>query len=248
MGFEVYYHYNEKLEDGYDKSELKTLKKRIGDPFEDVSLDKLAASITAQLARRDIFISEVEVYELSKKKISFKETKGGIVIKNKKFLFDSTEATLSCVEQDSESDPSPERFPEPHTHTAQKVVSEASTLHPHEILSPPRSRRAIDSVVFAPEPHHIPDLKRKNLSLTIDKKYEVFEKKPSPNGLGEMYLIVDDRNKDQLVPDLYFIPGSVNLFGDKELDFSGSTSQREGGNLLWGDAKLDSGMPDIRRR
>lgn len=243
MGFEVYYHYNEKLEDGYNNSEVKTLKKRVGDPFEDVSLDKLAASITAQLARRDIFISEVEVYELSKKKISFKETKGGIVIKNKKFLFDSTEATFSCVEETSE----PEDVAIPcNQQTVQK--SPNNILHPHEALSSSRSRRVIDSVAFAPEPHHIPELKRKNLSLTIDKKYDVFEKKPSPNGIGEMYLILDDKNNEQLVPDLYFIPGSVNLFGDKELGFSESLSQKEGGNLLWGDAKLDSGMPDIRRR
>lgn len=42
----------------------------------------------AQLARRNILITDVEIYEFTKKKLSFKEADDGILIKNKKFKFD----------------------------------------------------------------------------------------------------------------------------------------------------------------
>jgi hypothetical protein len=242
MGFEVCYHFNERLDGDYNKGESKTFKKKVGDPFEDVPLDKLAASITAQLARRDIFISDVEVYELSKKKVSFKETKGGIVIKNKKFLFDDTGAAVSFVEEAQEDPPS---LPAP---VASCSVRPAENVqHPHESLSATRPRRPIDVVVFAPEPQQIPELRKKNLILTVDKKYEVLDKKLSPTGIGELYVIKDDRGNEQVVPDLYFIPGSVNLFGDKELGFS-DADKKEEPNLLWGNASVDPSMPDLRRR
>ncbi|NDD59404.1 MAG: hypothetical protein EBZ47_09235, partial [Chlamydiae bacterium] len=68
MGFEVYYHFNEKVEGSYEKSDPKTFKRVVGDPLEDIPLDRLASSITAQLARRDIFISDIEIYEITKKR------------------------------------------------------------------------------------------------------------------------------------------------------------------------------------
>jgi len=242
MGFEVCYHFNEKLDGDYNKGESKTFKKKVGDPFEDVPLEKLAASITAQLARRDIFISDVEVYELSKKKVSFKETKGGIVIKNKKFLFDHAGASVSFVEEVQE-DLSSQSASVPSC----PLRPVENTQHPHESLSATRPRRPVDIVVFAPEPQQIPELRKKNLVLTVDKKYEVFDKKPSPTGIGELYVIKDDKGNEQIVPDLYFIPGSVNLFGDKELGFS-DLDKKEEPNLLWGNATLDPSMPDLRRR
>jgi hypothetical protein len=101
-------------------------------------------------------------------------------------------------------------------------------------------------VIFSPEVHQLVEIKKKNLKLTPDNKYQVFQKKSSPTGVGELYLILDDNNKEQFVSDIYFIPASINLFGDKELGFS-DNSQKSGANLLWGDATVDS-MPNIRRR
>jgi hypothetical protein len=54
--------------------------------------------------------------------------------------------------------------------------------------------------------------------------------------------------REQLVSDKYFVPGNINLIADKELGFSESQNKRDGGNLLWGSASIDSNMPDIRRR
>ena len=91
MGFECCYYYHEKVDGDYNREETKTFRKKVGDPFDEVPLEKLAASIIAQMARRDIWIVNVEIFELSKKQVSFKESKGGIVIKNKKFSFDGSE-------------------------------------------------------------------------------------------------------------------------------------------------------------
>lgn len=238
MGFEVYYHYNEKLEGCYEKGETKVLKKRVGDPFEDVPLEKLASSITSQLARRDILISDVEIYELSKKSVSFKETKNGIIIKNKKFLFDVDSIIvqdLSCSEQENKE-------------VSSLCVQGQSVdqVCPHNSIKNTRTR-VVDNVTFSPEPHQIQEIKSKNLKLTLGKKYEVFDKKSSPNNIGELYLLKDDKNKEQWVSDLYFVPASINLFGDKELGFSSGTNKSDEPKLLWDDSSVDSSMPNIRR-
>jgi len=68
MGYEVIYHYKEKL-NGEFSEETKTYKKRIGDPYEELPPEKLASVIFGQLARRDIYVKDVEIYEITKKKI-----------------------------------------------------------------------------------------------------------------------------------------------------------------------------------
>lgn len=238
MGFEVNYIFCDKDENGdYDKNNLKSFKKKVGDPFEEVSLEKLASSIMAQLARRDIFISDVEVFELSKKKVSFKETKLGLVLKNKKFLFDSLESPLSSFENEDAQTTQPKQVFQPSNSLSASVDSSVTL----------ENKTPITTVVFSPEIHQMQEIKRNGLNLTIDKKYSVYKKAPSKNGLGDSYLIIDDKNKEQWVSDLYFIPGTVNLLGDKELGFSDSPSCSRGGNLLWDDSPLDTNMPNIRR-
>lgn len=238
MGYEVCYKYHEKIDGEYKKDDLKSFKRKIGDPFDDTPLEKVSAAIIAQFARRDIWIVDVEVFELTKKKIAFKETKGGIVLKNKKFLFDSIQGTFEV--EDVKEDYLPiEEF----------VQSKAPELPSSNTINvaPAAKRRVIDNLVYSPEPQQLIEAKRKNLKLTVDKKYEVYQKKPSPNGLGDLCLIVDDSGKEQFVSDLYFIPASINLFADKELGFSENQQQKENNKLLWGDASLETNMPKLRR-
>jgi hypothetical protein len=264
MGYEVSYQFYERTEDGYNRDEVKVFKKKVGDPFDDVSLEKLAGAIMAQLARRDVWIVDVEVFELSRKPISFKEAKGGIILKNKKFLFDGGgEDSSSVIVQDifqnvtispaQTHHPAPFQHPVPdpmrdfvekysvvnqNTNTQQSV-----SIHPHEQNRP---RRPVDLMIFCPELHHMQEIKQKNLRLTPDKKYPIFEKRSLPMG-GEAYLVLDDNGREQLVSDKYFVP-NTNLFGDKELGFSQNQQQRDGGKLYWGGANMEPDMPDIRRR
>lgn len=243
MGYEVCYKYYEKVDGDYKKDDLKSFKRKIGDPFEDTPLEKVSSAIIAQFARRDIWIVDVEVFELSKKRIAFKETKGGIVLKNKKFLFDSVEANLELKENEIDHNETEEEAPTTHQQEVSDPESPAIAPKP----KPLSKKRVIDNLIFSPEPQQFIEAKRKNLKLTVDKKYEVYQKKPSPNGLGDLCLIIDDAGNEQFVTDMYFIPASINLFADRELGFSENQQQKDEVNL-WGNASLETNMPNIRRR
>lgn len=253
MGYECTYKYHERAEEGgYNRDETKSFKKKVGDPFEEVSLEKLAGAVMAQLARRDIWIIDIEVFELSKKQISFKEAKGGIILKNKKFLFDGGDDTSSVIVQDIVQAPAPQVIAPPsqngqHVNIQGQAPLNPMTggnLQPHERGQP---KRPIDWMVFSPELHMMPEVKQKNLRLTPEKKYPIFEKKESVGG-GEVYVIADDTGREQLVSDKYFVPANVNLFADRELGFSQNQQQRDGGKLYWGGANNEPDMPDIRGR
>lgn len=245
MGYEVIYKCHEKVDDEYNRDETKTFKKKVGDPFEDVPLERLAGAIMAQLARRDIWIVGVEAFELSKKEISFKETKGGIILKNKKFLFDGGGVNSSTIiVEDLMESSHPQQHPQV-SYQGNGVATQPHEMQPH---NSGQARRPVDWVVFAPELHMMPEVKQKNIRFTPDKKYPVFEKKPSPMGVGDIYSMIDDTGRDQLVSDKYFVPGNIDLFGDRELGFTESQRSRDGGNLYWGGANNEPDMPDIRRR
>ena len=242
MGYECEFFYHEKVDGDYDKSEVKTFKRKVGDPFEEVTLQKLAATIMAQMARRDILITDVKTFELSKKEISFKESKNGIVLKNKKFLFDGgIEELVSSNLVSEDVKPTPQITNQSNMHVNIQGTG------PSKAIESNVSRRPIDWVIFAPELLHLHEAKQKGLRLTMDKKYPVYLKRSSTLG-GEMFLIQDDTGKEQEVSDKYFIPGNTTLFGDKELGFSESPKERDGGNLYWGNANHEPDMPDVRRR
>jgi hypothetical protein len=213
----------------------------VGDPFEDVPLEKLAVVIMAQLARRDIWIVDVEVAELSKKTISFKESKGGIILKNKKFSFDNP-TSVEIITQEVQD--------EVHLTSQSSQAFNAHAQHPHNTIknqvsiSSSVSRRPIKRVDFLPEPAHMNEIRA--FKLTPEKEYPVYEKKSLPNG-GEQYLVVDDSNREQWVSDKYFVPSNIVLVGDSELNFSEKPRQ-DTGKLLWDNSSFDPQMPNLRRR
>jgi hypothetical protein len=248
VGFECIYHYHKKVDGDYDKQNKETFKKKVGDPYDDVPLEKLAASIMAQMARRDIWIVDVEIFELTKKQVSFKESKGGIIIKNKKFSFDG---------EDHGSYVSVEEIMKPVCETSQLQNNahnmpvqqlSAAAVHPHNQMKQQAiQRRPIEYMAFVPEALHLHQAKQKNLRFTVNKKYPIFEKRNAPNG-GELFVTQDDTGREQIVSDIYFVPASINLLADKELNFSETKEEKDGGNLFWGNASNETGMPDLRRR
>jgi len=233
MGFEVTYKYYTKKDGDYDKEETKSLKKKVGDPFEDVPLEKLAGAVMAQLARRDIFVVDVEIVELSKKPISFKEANGGVVIKNRKFLFDQAS---SLIIQEVESPPENNQM-----QVAQTASQNLAPPHPNGSAS---LGRPIDFVIFSPELPQMPEVKKKNLRLTPDKKYPVFGREQM--GMSTILKIVDDVGREQNVSDIYFVPGNIKLLADRELGFSETQKARDGGKLNWAGAVETNDMPIIR--
>lgn len=214
MGFEIVFKYHEKNENGYDTTEQKTFKKKCGDAYEDVPLEKLALSIMGQLARRDIWIVDVEISEFVKKSISFRETKGGIVIKNKKFSLDNKLESSVIVEECTNET----------IHIRGNQVSENKNhslssgngrpVYPHELISRDLTKKKpVTQMIFAPEPQQIQEISK--YKLTIDKKYPIYEKKLNPTG-GELFLIVDDLQREISISDKYFVPATINLIGDDE--------------------------------
>ena len=101
LGFEITLKFHEEISKGeYNKDELKTKTTKVGGPLEDVPIEVLAGKVIAQLARRNILVVDVEIHEITKKKISFKETADGILIKNKKFRFDDGALITTSVESE----------------------------------------------------------------------------------------------------------------------------------------------------
>lgn len=246
MGFECKFHYHEKVDGDYNRDEVKVFSRKVGDPLDDVPLEKLAGSIMAQYARRDIFIVDVEVYEISKKQVSFKETKGGVVLKNRKFLFDHGAEPPSVSVEETETNCSLQAPPATQ-HPHQQINLSAAQSFPHNAVAARPSGRPIDAVMFAPEPQQLFEAKKKGYKLTVDKKYPVFKKRMSPTGIGEILTISDDAGREIEISDVYFVPGNINLIADRELGFSESKQDMDGGRLMWGNA-VDDNMPDLRRR
>ena len=233
VGYEVTYKYHERKDGVYDKEETKSLKKKVGDPFDDIPLEKLAGAVMAQLARRDIFVIEVEIVELSKKPISFKETNGGVVIKNKKFLFDQSSNLIVQDVQDV---------------AEVSQIQNTAVEQPHNLVhnnGSPNLGRPIDFVVFAPELPQMPEVKKKGLRLTPEKKYPVYAREHI--GITTALKIVDDLGREQMISDVYFVPANIRLLADNQLKFSETQKERDGGRLNWGNAVESDDMPVIRR-
>lgn len=250
MGFDVIYKYYERLPDGkYKTDELKEMKRKVGDPLDDTTLEFLASKILAQLARRDIMVDGVQVFEYAKKPITFKETQGGIILKNKKFTLDTVGHSLEAKE-----------IPSQHaTHVVpqhlsagveERIQSNSSIPVPSELLGQVPQRVEI----FDPEPDHLAaGLVRGK--FTKGKKYPIFgeqrdarEDKLSQK-LPILYITIDDNGQKTLTPGLAFRPSTPGLIGNFE---TGSRSSNKDG-LVWDGIRgdnddIDARMQSIRRR
>ena len=100
MGYEIIFSYRQAsdTEKGVYEDEIKTKKVKIGTSDDNLGLEAAAGRIFAQFARRNILVIEVEIWEYSKKKLSFKETDDGFLIKNRKFRFDDGAALAPSEE------------------------------------------------------------------------------------------------------------------------------------------------------
>jgi hypothetical protein len=244
MGYEVCYTYYEKLpEGGYNKEELKSMKRKVGDPLDDTPLEVLASKILAQLARRDIWVQDAEVFEYKKNKITFKETQGGIILKNHKFTLDTVGHSL-----DSKEITTPVAVPVP-----QKQNGNGNALIPQPsggIAVPPglAGQIPLRAEIFDPEPDQV----RAGLvrgKFTIGKRYPIFkeqrDKREAQFGkeLPMLYTTIDDTGKMVVTPGVVFRPVPVGLIGN----FDSRSSKSGGDGLVW-DGVEGNEVIDIRRR
>lgn len=246
MGYEVKYLYYEKGENGYNTEEEKELKAKVGDPFEEVPLEKLAAAIMAQFARRDLMIFNAEVIELSRKPINFRQTDGGIILKNKKYSFDQG-AQLHC--QDVVETPAPTQLPQtiniaPQRPKAIELVAYDDEQKQQEELQRQQNLKQQQAAnkkpvprlagmapiryeIFDPEPILLQAARERGLQFTQGHRYPIYEERRGDSiAAGLMYVTANDAGIKQIIHSSHFQPELKGLIGDFEPDraFSGSSS------------------------
>lgn len=233
MGYEVVFHIHEKDSSGnYNKEEIKELKKKVGTPYEEIPLEKLASVIMSQLARRDIWVlPDVEIYEYKKSKINFRETKGGIIIKNKKFELD-TDANIVI-----------------HEFTEGQPQINGAML---PVVMPPNNKiniagptgRPIKWVTLDPDDRNLAKVKGSGLAFIPNKRYPVFNEVSHPKQFGVMiYTMLDENKREVTVTDEYFLNADQKLIQG----FNSTVDRDFEQKLSFGDYGKDP-MPDIRRR
>jgi len=251
MGYEVTYKYHSKQEDGtgYNSDEVKELIKKVGKAFDDMPIEKLAAVVMSQLARRDIWIIDVEIVEFEKKKISFKESKDGrgVIIKNKKF---SLASAAGFIEEDLCSEDVEES-------SVLQVAKEEQGLQPHEIVAQ-QKKQVVKNVplqgkpqlwlIFDPVPQMLPEIQSQGLRFTIDKKYPVYGRREHPSGveLGLLISTINDLDETVEVNDKYFTNSEIKLVGDNEVEGGFSNIEVEGEPKLSYSGELSTEMPSLR--
>ena len=259
MGYELVYHFAERNEEGtYDKDDIKTKSVKVGSPYEDVSLEIVAGKIIAQLARRNIFVTDVEIYEFARKKLSFKEATDGILIKNKKFKFDDG-ATLMVAD-------STEVTPEDDKSDAVQQLAALLEANPElkeviggvkkeapkrtDLVADPKSnplagKAPIRWETFQPADRALAKMaKAARLPFTRGKKYPIYEEKVSATDqLGVLYLTIDDKGNKQRITYRLFdqIPEKLEY----ENQMVGGSPTGDGGDLSW-DGVIDDDTPALR--
>lgn len=196
MGFECVFHYFDKNEDGkgFNTANRKTFKKVIG-KMDDVPLEELAGLVLKQLARRDVLVDEVELFEFTRKPLSFRETKGGIVIKGQKFDLDGTkfEAVPEVIHNPREIEDalrglrgitSPMVYPQ-NSESAEPQIQSQPTISLRERLGmgTPSVTTAdngggsiIRMEIFDPDDEGVVNrLKTKGMEFVSGKKYPIFK-------------------------------------------------------------------------
>lgn len=253
MGYEVVYKYYDRNEDGpgYNVTETKELKRKIGTPYEEVPYEKLAGAIMAQMARRDIMVQDVEVYEYTKKKVSFKETKGGVIIGSRKYSFDDCGAmgfTEMAPEPEVLALPAPTLLP--MSSGPRRAAHVQMQMDPQVLADGGnvgdqlyfKTHRPIRQEMFAPKDKALAHMaQQRKMPFTVGKIYPIYEEKAAPGNImsGMVYTVKDDSGCRQLVPDKFFdmVP---NLYAGELFNEDPMAS-------LTPSSPAETDMPDVSR-
>lgn len=248
MGFEVVYKFYDRDESGnYKKDEAKELKKRVGDVYEEITLERLASVIMAQLARRDIWVFDVNIYEYKKTEISFRETKGGIVIKNKKFMLDNDSNVIAQEIREEQ----PQYIPAPHQAQPQPQMAQSREIAPvlngqpaNPLVTIQPNSRVLKYVTLDSDPQTLIKVKNSGLAFKADRRYAVYKETPHPKRMGVIiYTMLDDNNREVTVMDEYFVPADQIL----KNGFNSVADKASAPRMMY-DNYENMDIPDIRGR
>lgn len=226
MGFEITFSFHEKLEEGgYDLGTKKTFTKVIGTQDTDVPLEEAANTILHQRARRDVLITDVEIFEFVRKPVTFKESKGGIVLKNRKFDLSSGTVSASQAEEtpqqsDGETASLRQMLADMQKQIAgfQQMANNAGQGERRSLLETPdniiqqrpgRGEVTPDSPplrmeIFTPDEGAIPHLKARNTPLTVNKAYPILKEQAHGNTL--LYTVRNNDGGLTTMTSMFFSP------------------------------------------
>ncbi len=262
MSYEILLKYHEEgPEKGqYDREEVKEKVIKVGKPFEDIPLEEVASRIIAQLARRNILVIDVEIYEYYKKKINYSETDDGIKIKGRKFSFDGT---VKFDAQEEEPDTQEQLLEllkiNPAVLDLLKSSSPNAPTKLQQVLGnsgskPITSNTPIRFEVFDPVEGAVPPPGTlgglgKGWKFTKGRQYPILQEKPAgTNPLhGLLYTTTDDAGIQRQLSDRYFIvpPRLDGDFVEDAAQYVGATGPEP--TLSFGDV-VKTNMPDLRRK
>jgi hypothetical protein len=218
---------------------VKTFKKVVGKATEDTPLEQLAKLVFGQMARRDVWVVDADIFEYTKKKISFKETKDGVLLKNKKFSFD---LTCENVELTACTEPSEDGFVESIEY---EEVAPAPKMQKKVVVPPtPKKESVLRYEVYDPHPDIAAAAKRRNgMSFTLGKRYPIYAETPDSRNilLGMNYLTEDDNGNRRTLNDKHFTPVVSTLENGFEPEFK-TAEERV---VLSHQNKFDDSMPAI---
>lgn len=248
MSFEILYRYKEKDADGQFSEEVQEKTVKVGKPYEDTPLEDVAGKIIAQLARRNILVVEVEIYEYNKKKVNYSETDDGIKIKGRKFSFDDTPGLAAIHEV--EEGPAPEQLMallQSNPNLVQQLLGQVKSPGkpvPMVNLAGPLRYEVFDP----PDPAAIKMAAAQGLKLTKGKKYPIHQEKPAGPSItaGLLYVVTDDVGKQVPVRSEFFIipPKLSEAFLEDNVQYVGGSGPEP--QLSYGD-EVASGMPDLSK-
>jgi len=254
MGYELIFHFQEEIEKGKYGDEVLTRKVRVGKANDDIPLEAAAAKIFAQLARRNILVTDVEIYEYTKKKLNYREVDDGFMIKNKKFKFDDGPTAMVSEE-------SPEESSNPRDQLAALLAANPDLLgqiiqqqggaspprRPNVTAPQPRAPvnlgRALREEVFDPPAFLRDEIAKRGLPFTRGQKYPIYDEKPNPNAQAGMdYVTVDDAGQKRTINSIHFnLPGKL----DGPFENQGPPAGEEP-TLAWDGVDDKFGVPDLR--
>jgi hypothetical protein len=250
MGYQVVFHYHKRKDAGYDMENKNKLQKKVGKDDEDTPLEQVVMLIKSQLARRDILVTDVDVFEFVKKRVKFKEVKGGFVIKDKKFLMDQIQGVPVSDEDDTGGPP------QPYLHPHERMQMPQFQNVPLQQLAQPLNVRPQVNEAGVPMPMHPqrfevfdPDpLQQAKLGnkyrLTPGKKYGIYREWADAMKVTQ-YLIKDDRNMEVTISAEFFVAAGKGLIGGN-FDADPVERQINRGLSFQGQFLEDRGIPVVQ--
>ncbi len=206
---------------------VNKLTKKVGKDDEDTPLEQVVMLVKSQLARRDILVTDVDVFEFVKKKVKFKEVKGGFIIKDKKFMMDQIQGVPIASEDDEQPQVHQNPLLQPHEIAArQQFMSSFQETSPRQSQIASVAQRQVNESgvpapmhpqrfeIFDPDPMQLAKL-GSNYKLTPEKKYGIYREwgEGLPPATVTKYLIKDDRGMEITISAEYFIAPGKGLIG-----------------------------------